>query len=42
MNALEFWHHVEEVFEGMALSGHRRQMRAEALELEDLFLLMCF
>jgi hypothetical protein len=42
MDASELWRNVADVFEGMALSGHRRQLRAEALELEDLFLLMCF
>ena len=42
MDASELWRNVADVFEGMALSGHRRQLRAEALDLEDLFLLMCF
>ena len=42
MDGSRFWRHVAEVFEGMALSGHRRQLRAAAIELEDLFLLMCF
>lgn len=33
---------LAEVLEGMALTGHRRQVRAQAIELHDLFLLLCF
>jgi hypothetical protein len=34
--------HAAEILRGMALAGHQRQVRAEAIELEDLFLLLCF
>jgi hypothetical protein len=27
---------------GMAVTGYRRQLRAEAMELHDLFMLLCF
>jgi hypothetical protein len=37
-----FWSRLSEILEGMALSGHRRQLRNEAIDLQDLFLLMCF
>jgi hypothetical protein len=37
-----FWQHVAEIFRGMALAGHQRQVRSEAVELQDLFLLLCF
>lgn len=33
---------ASEILRGMALSGHQRQVRAEAMELQDLFLLVCF
>ncbi len=40
------WHELarraREVLEGMALAGHRRQLRAEAIDLQDLFLLLCY
>jgi hypothetical protein len=36
------WKHASEILEGMALAGHRRQVRADAARLEDLFLLLCF
>jgi hypothetical protein len=42
MGAGGWWQHVGEILEGMALEGHRRQVRAEAMALEDLFLLLCF
>jgi hypothetical protein len=42
MDSPGFWRNVADVFEGMALSGHRRQVRSDAVELQDLFLLMCF
>jgi hypothetical protein len=42
MDAAAWWQRASEVMEGMALSGHRRQTRAQALDLEDLFLLLCF
>jgi hypothetical protein len=41
MDASTFWKNLADVFEGMALSGHRRQARSDAVDLEDLFLLMC-
>jgi hypothetical protein len=34
--------HAAEILRGMALAGHQRQVRAEAIELQDLFLLLCF
>ena len=42
MNSATFWKNLSDVLQGMALSGHRRQVRSDAVELEDLFLLMCF
>ena len=42
MDHASLWKHVAEVFEGMALAGHQRQLRTEAIDLQDLFLLMCF
>jgi len=36
------WRHLGEVFQGMALAGHRRTVRAEAIALQDLFLLLCY
>ena len=42
MAPANFWQNLTEVFEGMALAGHRRQVRSDAIELQDLFLLMCF
>lgn len=42
MDTSLFWRNVADVFEGMALAGHRRRLRSEAIELQDLFLLMCF
>jgi hypothetical protein len=42
MNSATFLRNLAEVFEGMALAGHRRQVRSDAIELQDLFLLMCF
>jgi hypothetical protein len=33
---------ASEIPRGMALAGHQRQVRAEAIELQDLFLLLCF
>jgi hypothetical protein len=34
--------HAAEVLQGMALAGHQREVRAQAIELEDLFLVLCF
>lgn len=42
MDAATFWRNLSQVFEGMALEGHRRQARSAAVDLQDLFLLMCF
>jgi hypothetical protein len=36
------WVHAGEILRGMALAGHARHVRAEAIELQDLFLLLCF
>jgi hypothetical protein len=33
---------ARELLEGMALAGYRRQLRAEAIALDDLFLLLCY
>jgi hypothetical protein len=30
------------ILHGMAITGYRRQLRAEAIELQDLFLLLCY
>jgi len=37
-----WWEHAGEILRGMALAGHQRQVRGEAVELQDLFLLLCF
>jgi hypothetical protein len=42
MDSPTFWRNLADVFRGMAMSRHRRQLRSEAVELQDLFLLMCF
>jgi hypothetical protein len=42
MEPAAFWRCVSDVLEGMALAGHRRHVRGDAIELQDLFLLMCF
>ena len=42
MDAAIVWKNLADVFEGMALEGHRRQVRSAAVDLQDLFLLMCF
>lgn len=42
MDALQLWRNLSDVLEGMALQGHRRRVREQAIELQDLFLLMCF
>lgn len=41
-DASALWKHASEILRGMALAGHQRQVRAEAIELQDLFLLLCF
>jgi hypothetical protein len=41
MDSSTFWHNLADVFEGMALVGHQRQGRSDAVQLQDLFLLMC-
>jgi hypothetical protein len=41
MDSSTFWHNLADVFEGMALAGHQRQVRSDAVQLQDLFLLMC-
>ena len=33
---------LSDVLHGMALSGHEKRLRAEAMDLQDLFLLVCF
>ncbi len=33
---------LRDFFRGMAEAGYRRQLRREAIELEDLFLTLCF
>jgi hypothetical protein len=42
MRASELGERASEILRGMALAGHRRQVRAEAIELQDLFLLLWF
>jgi len=42
MDSSLFWRNVADVFQGMALAGHRRLVRSEAIDLQDLFLLMCY
>jgi hypothetical protein len=37
-----FWNNLADVFEGMALVGHQRQVRSDAIRLQDLFLVMCY
>ncbi len=41
MDASTFWKNLTDVFEGMALVGQQRQVRSDAIQLQDLFLLMC-
>jgi hypothetical protein len=36
------WQHLREFVHGMALVGHQRQVRAGVVELQDLFLLLCY
>jgi hypothetical protein len=36
------WQAVRDVFRGMAYAGHRRQLRGQAADLHDLFLLLCY
>jgi len=38
----EILQHAVEFVHGMALAGHEQQLRGQAIELTDLFLLMCF
>jgi hypothetical protein len=38
----EFRRHLRDVFRGMAYVGYERQQRAQAIELNDLFLLLSF
>ncbi len=38
----EFTSAVRDVFHGMAYTGYEKRLRAEALDLNDLFLLLCF
>jgi len=33
---------ASDVLHGMALTGHERRLRGEALDLADLFLLLCY
>ncbi len=42
MEPSDFYTHLAEVVRGMALAGYARQIRAEAIGLQDLFLLLCF
>ncbi len=38
----ELWQNIQDFFHGMAVTGYERQVRGQAIELEDLFLLLCF
>lgn len=38
----EFKRNVRDVFHGMAYTGYERQMRAQAIDLNDLFMLLAF
>lgn len=33
---------ARDVLHGMALAGHRKRLRSEAIDLNDLFLLLCY
>jgi hypothetical protein len=33
---------ARDILHGMAVTGYRRQLRAEAIDLQDLFLLLCY
>ena len=33
---------LADVLRGMALAGHRKRLRADAMELEDYFFLLCY
>jgi hypothetical protein len=37
-----FWRNVGDFFRGMAVAGYRRRLRGGAIELQDLFTLLCF
>ena len=37
-----FWRNARDFFRGMAVAGYRRRLRGGALELQDLFTLLCF
>lgn len=34
--------HARDFLHGMAVTGYRRELRREAIELNDLFMLLCF
>ncbi len=36
------WEALRDMFRGMAYGGHRRHLRGQAVELQDLFLLLCY
>ena len=42
MDSATFLRNLSDVIRGMALAGQRRQVRSDAIDLQDLFLLMCF
>ena len=42
MDWVQVRQNVRDLLHGMAYTGYERHLRQERLELEDLFLLMCF
>ncbi|MBP1633638.1 MAG: helicase [Acidobacteria bacterium] len=42
MNWRELARRGRDILDGMAIAGYRRQLRAEAIDLQDLFLLLCY
>ncbi len=38
----DLWRNATDFLHGMALAGHERRLRGQALDLADLFLLMCY
>ncbi len=42
MNWDQVARNARDFVEGMAVSGHRRRLRAEAIDLNDLFVLLCY
>ena len=42
MNFEQLARNARDFLDGMAVAGYRRRLRGEAIELNDLFLLLCY